>query len=484
MASPNAIVRWLRRSSALFLVALVACGDGDGTTADTTVADDTATLSDVDVAPDTVDIVEVDDTADVSRDVGPTAFDVTVTVGGAPLADAAVVFHDAQGAVLSEAVTDASGVASGMIPTDGMVTTLYERYASERFLVTLTHLDPLTGGAAVDYPAGLARSVPVAPSTLTVTAPALEEQALFRVGNFCEQVYGWDPAALDALPVFDGCVTAAGTQEVFAFAQSGGLNPEPLAYQLVEDVAGDATAAQVASWRTDFSTLAVEVTSAAPFDDQVAVRVGVAPAAAMPGASDQVDLADTTLFDPVGVRTASFPVPDGMRGRLRLAVIGRSRATASVGERSSARAELLPAEEAAPSLRVGGDESDLLPLIDALSGDFTTPARPAVDWSASLTADWCAAEIAWQPAAGGHDQWLLVLPSDATGRAQWPELPASQAALTPTGARLQAMTCRDWSTIDGYRDYLARGPVDYFSYGGVPSPARATTRVSTASPAE
>lgn len=152
-----------------------------------------------------------------------------------------------------------------------------------------------------------------------------------------------------------------------------------------------------------------------------------------------------------------------------------------MGERSSERAALLPAEETAPSFRVGGDESDLLPLIDALSGDFTTPARPAIDWSASLTADWCAAEIAWQPAAGVYDQWLLVLPSDATGRAQWPELPASQAALTPTGAWLQPMTCSDWSTIDGYRDYLTRGPVGFFNYGGRLAPSRATTRVSTAS---
>ena len=481
MAAPNALLGSRSLASALF-VGLVACGDGDGTTADTTVADDTATLSDADVAPAVFDIVDIDDTADASHDVGPTAFDVTVTVGGVPLADASVIFHDALGAVLSEAVTDASGVASGMIPTDGMVTTVYERFESERFLVTLTHLDPLTGGAAVDYLAALARSVPVAPSTLTVTAPALEEQANFRVGNFCEHVSGWDPVALGALQVFEGCVTAAGTQEVFAFAQSGGLHPEPLAYQLVEDIAGDATAAQVASWRTDFSTLAVEVTSAAPFDDQVAVWVSVAPAAAMPGATDQVDLANTTFFDPVGVRTASFPVPDGARGRLRLTVIGRSRGTASVGERSSRRAALVPAEEAAPSFRVGGDESDLLPLIDALSGDFTTPARPAIDWSASLAADWCAAEIAWQPAANVYDQWLLVLPSDATGRARWPELPASQAALTPTGAWLQPMTCSDWSTIDGYRDYLTRGPVGYFNYGGYLAPSRATTRVSTASP--
>lgn len=192
---------------------------------------------------------------------GPRIGPVTVTVtAGAPVAGAPVLFHRPDGSVHALAATDEHGQATAVVADGALVTVgVMSAGTTDRWvLTTITGVTPGDELVLADAP-GVATT-----GAADVTfSSAVQGASSYRVDAACTSAFADDGYVESLSMTLAGCGASLDAVAI-ARAPGGAL----LAYATAVDAPITGTApAQAASvalgaWRTDFGTLAVEVTNA------------------------------------------------------------------------------------------------------------------------------------------------------------------------------------------------------------------------------
>ncbi len=322
-----------------------------------------------------------------------------VTVLGPP--GGTVVFHDADGAVLTAGTFDSGGMASGQIPPCAAVT----MKASSSTLMTVTHIMP---GDTIDFGYPHAQG---ATRQLAVSFPAVTGAQIYSVkpaghGFGCNG-FG-DSTSPVTLDISSDCIASDNT--VSAVVTANDSNGNMLGYADLTGIplaSSGTTTANVTQWRTDTRTMTGSVANLPDPTWQPRVYFR------------------SVLSDLYGGSTANFVT--GMLPAIGTTVLVDARVQHPQGHESGMDwlMKVVPAT-ATTSVSLDGN-IDFAPHVSTIARYNTELARPVITWTttATPTSSHAIAIIAdWEGA-----QWYLVAPPNQPGAIRFPDLPA---ALRPT----------------------------------------------------
>lgn len=346
--------------------------------------------------------------------------DATVATGvllrarrdGQPAAGVKVVFHDAAGAVVGEAQTDANGrVTRATAPS--MVTVVGD--ALEGSTRLLTYLDVADGDVLdIELAEGEVGSTSSFTTTLSGTVPNAASYQVIANG-FCaaSDVSAAQPLVIDLFP---SCTKAANT--VLGAAMDVSDVPLKFAFKKGEaaPAAGQTRAVTLPAW-ADPSTTLVTATN---------LPAGVAR-------ERFLVVADGDAYN-IGSGSGSL-TGGGVTYRYAAGFADALNVAVSVADKVSSRTV---ARRGVPSASSAVDFSTALPKLSSVTA--TAGARPDVAWTSegSLAAvDGGLVVLSWVKLANGEEligsSWTFVVPGNkASFKA--PELPAGLAGSAPTGA--------------------------------------------------
>jgi hypothetical protein len=378
---------------------------------------------------------------------------VTVFDDGTPYPDRWVVFHDAEGTVLSAAKSDAAGKVSGPVPDGGMVTVAYGSSIQHlRTIVGVKSGDSIIVGEAEDEGdegnaiararvtlpgprAGAARYTLSAGVAETELSKPSEPLTLSVMERFTEG--DGKPAQKDAevskrrFRVLGEAVAANGDPLAFAFAWA--------------EVGSGVVDVKLPAWSTSYRPITALITNAPPGLVTARGDLGVVTASA----NRFVRPARSTL---IGANTSlRFLVPeplgDDLAFRLELAWEGTDKAV--LARRQHA--------EALMRVDLG---VELLPRVsNAMIERSNDPARPSVHWSVAgdiAPADATVLRLKW-PASGEHE-WTIVLPPNQRDPFRLPALPPVLSAWRPDAQPIvPAVALVESSVYENYDEVRAKG---------------------------
>lgn len=355
-------------------------------------------------------------------EAGPLPVTVVVLRGGAPVANATVAYHDAQGVLVDTKITDAQGRASRLQTTDTMVTVATEGAGAngpERRLLTFVGVQP--GDTLTAY----APSAPPSPQNVTVVfpsnAPASSVNFSAYVGsNRCSDLV----TRGDGNVFFSPSYCAAGpTVAVLAVARDANFAPLGFSFLKAQPIPTAAvTINTLPAWSQNMATFALTATNVSGNTAEISLSQ-IADGAAW----RDIQLATVTG----GTASHSFQRFPGYADALQSDL-------AELEPRANSRASYrtLGKRVAATTASDSLDASQLLPAIDAVTIDETTQARPLVSWTttgATTSADGGFVAFRWfdtTDAGTVESSWAFVVPPGATS-VRAPALPAAIATWAP-----------------------------------------------------
>lgn len=386
-------------------LALFACEDDSSTNTPGTFTPDAGTYE-----PPAADASKPDvDTADAK----PSVVTVTVTRRSGPAADVLVVFHDADGAVLGTAKTDATGKATSSTTIPAQVSVLLGGASSGRLVHTWTGVEagddlvvkdpfPTTEEPGVygfhlfgTYEGADSYGLTVGPCTGIWSSPS-NEQALPL--NAWENCLG-TPTAVLASALVDFDISAP---KAFAFKKDIGV-----------PAGSDALSVSLPDWQAPASTT-LTLTNR-PTDIGVLVSLGdIVGGVRFETARQWASEADTATLD--------YPTGFGDAHQFA-ATFGRGTSNNVFLKRSAAAT--------AASL----DLATALPTIETLTFDTTDTKRPTLTWTASsslASSDGGEGFINFYGENESTFGWSFVVAPGATS-IRVPQFPAEAAAWLPFG---------------------------------------------------
>ncbi len=427
---------------AIITISLIAFGcnsdssDGNGTDGGTDAGIDASTV-DPGGNPDTVTVALVDEAGD-------------------PVVGRSVIFHDAQGLVLSTAVTDAEGKVASTDADGGMVTVVTQDSASNRSLWTIGFV---ALGQVIEVP--IVDNIIQGLGTLNISlAGAVAGAANYTVSTACDEVTANMLGAL-SLALDEECISPG--QQLPVFAGAYGSSGDLLSY--TTDVLanfptqGDTEDITLPAWKTPQSWN-VTVNNALAWNtlgvfDASYIADGLA--VLIPTQSNAMPTGGTASL------TTSIPQDaDKTAQSMLLGAFATDPGTAQSASIYSVRTSGSPS-----ALDIDGQQ-DLLPVI---SGVDVTPGNGAVvttiEWTYTgstgagiyLENDWDEGQVNYR--------WAMVLPPQTTSPFSYPTLPAGFSAWRPTvadpddlGTQLFFLEADFISTFDELRKILAEQPFD------------------------
>jgi hypothetical protein len=411
--------------------------------------DATAPSTDGGVAPSPLADGGVD--ADASPDAGPLT--VHVTSGGAPEPGTPIVFHDATGAVLSSATTDATGSVTQMMVPGGQVTAILGTL-EDPSPVTVQEVQP---GDTITFVAAPPFSSDIV-GFFTVELPAgIWDAGIGDAGNGDGDAGGVTETVSaglcsitlpNFLSVGSNCQTG-GTFPLFVSARDENQRELAYTYQkgnLVPDSGGSEAPEDVAVARP-FSPVTVLQT----------IAVTNIPADADGGIIDYVQTSDTEIADGLttqltllsqgakvnGTESDVYPAHPGYADAVQSEALYTHATPCPNPDPYYDLAWALVADTraAAPAAsQTTTFDLSALPLVTSSAldtSDAGTAERPSVTWTsqAPLTAaDGIFTIVHWyvsEPEVSGT--WTILAPSSST-RTHAPALPASLAAYGPSSS--------------------------------------------------
>lgn len=391
----------------LLVMMLVGCGVESGSSPDARSAD----------AANTADAMEPD-AAPACMPSGAPGL-VTVEAGVPGEATHEIFVHDPDGAVLSQAAVDASGIVTVEVPSCGMVTLVVQpEFSSRDYYVTWVHVQPGDRIVAPRRP----RWEQVEFQVEFAAYPGATSYQ-FSGSFFGETTVTESPAALRQLSV-DGEVAVLGVA----------LGVTPLVWS---GTVASSPGVPIDPWQTATTDVSVSLTGLPPAVSTPQIQLDfVVGDIALPFLSE--DLAATDGSASVGPTTA----PDGF---------GTGRISALL-DHVNLSGDQVQIARAPASAQVTFDYVDLLPLPATFDVSGAAP-RQDVAWTAERDpgeADVVILELHSDPIV-----WYVIAPP--TVRAL--KLPALPAGLRPTeslGAHTIALA--DIGDVTTYADALARTP--------------------------
>lgn len=418
----------------------VGCGAGDddpdlvdGSPADAAAAGDAITAADaarLTDAPTGLVVVRV--------------FTDGIAVAGVP-----TVLQTGAGAVLAEALTDASGEASYEDPPEGAMITILQQAASTPHF----HTQTIVGVQAGDVIQLGAPAEPAEPTLdVRVDYPGPFTGADIYLADLgCDTFGVADPDFIMTRSVGTSCLGSDDDYDVLALARQG---TTPIAYATVRDVPVSdpgPTALVLPAWTPaesrvmTFANLAGEIT-----DTDVSLR----------------PVLDHLTRWPLLSTGDTFTAPaaalvDGWY------VLASARAFAGGDARTWAWRQVLSTKTATPYAL---DFDDFGPRFDTLDLDTSDPLRPVVTWTSSAPTSTYGAVVlvaTWTDLATAPDashRWTIVMPP-GTETATFPILPDSAAAFRPsaTAAYQYLQIFAFW--YEGQPDYTAYRNEQPFALG-------------------
>ena len=381
-------------------------------------------------------------------DATPTPGDGTVTVtvydDGAPAPGVAVVFHDAAGAPVDMASTDASGEASGFAP-DGGAITVARTISGERRLESI--LGVRTGDhLVVGFPEKRLGNA----GTVRVHAPT----AVANAGDYVIDAGCTDTTTTSITSPVDvaipgECVTGESPLSVLAVSRAE--DGTPYSYALAESIALDGDGAAdvtLSEWSLDWG--------------DVFLSVQDFPAGVIGARANVAAVSDGEAFYAVSVptvlpayegstATAIFPYPAQLGASYEYVV------ALGYGEGATVTSEsvLVARDTARP-------QNQLLPaagFLPPIAGAALDASR--ITWTFDAAHAATAAMAAFVSFEGdGAVRWSVLAPPDLAGEAALPALPDSLAEWRPQGDATSAVIAfAEADFIAGWDDARTqRGP--------------------------
>ncbi len=358
-----------------------------------------------------------------------------------PLRDVAVIFHDSQGVLLSQAVTDDAGEVADDVPRDASVTVLtYGSLAASMYeLTTIMGVQP---GDRIVLHRGADPRLNDTVSTVDVAMPGrFGSAAASYAVSTCASGWGSAFAPSVSLDVARRCLDSSGRFRVFAHAQN--TLGDRVAFAWLDAHADrPATRAVLPAWSTDFWSLTANVTNLPT--DITTQRVGASLAGV--GTSHEGSF-------PAVLR---IPRVDGGARAHSLYVAWND------PERDSFSA--LTRSDAIEPTSIDLDGGELLPRVSNVATDSSTsPAlvhfRRHGDFA---SADAVRIDVSWEEPSPHY--WAVYAPPTLVTPIELPDLPVELHAwrLTEgTVATHTSITYWDSSAVDGYDDVRA-APRDAF----------------------
>lgn len=401
-------LRLLLLTSLASVAALVACEDDSGTPNPGTFDPDSGTYTPPDASSQDAS-VPGDAGTDATTDAEPPApTDVTIHVASTsgPAAGVTIVFHDASGAVVGTAKTDATGTAKSSGATPAQVTALLGR-GSARNLLTWTNV--AAGDELFANDVGGDQAAP----NLEVTLPgAYENAALYtaQVGQ-C----GGSSVAAESILLYLYGDCAKAKNGVLASAISDGI---PLAFAFKKAVElptdGGPATATVGAWAAP-STFTITATHA-PVDTYVDGWLAqVADGSTLP--SDFLELGEepTTFYFANGFAEGLEPAAFVQTGRSIVSLVERVAASAT---------------------STTFDFATALPKITEADVDATDALHPNLTWQSAApltTTNGGFVTVSFYDGRDASMTWSFVVPPSTTN-VKAPSLPAEADDWAPRAA--------------------------------------------------
>ncbi len=402
-----------------------------------------------------------------SAPAGAGAALVTVFDDGVPYADRWIVFHNAQGNVLSFAKSDAAGKVSGLVPDGGMVTVAYG--SSVQHLRTIVGVKPgesiivgeaedegawgnAVARARVTFPGprpGAARytlSAGVAETEVPKPAGPVTISVMDRFTEAARTEDGKDAGGRRRFRVLGEAIGSDGEPLGFAFAWAEVQRPSD---DRAKSDKPDAVDVKLPAWSTTYRPITALVTNAPAGLSTARADLGVVTASAnrfvRPSRSTPIGQSTSLRF------LVPEPLGDDIAFRLELAWEADDKAVIARRRRAEA------------SIRVDlGVE--MLPRVSAAMIERTNdPARPSVHWTvasdrspAPAPADATVLRLKW-PASGEHE-WTIVLPPTQRDPFRLPTLPPVLREWRPDALPIVgAVALVESSVYENYDDVRAKG---------------------------
>ncbi|MBS2014448.1 MAG: hypothetical protein JST00_16295 [Deltaproteobacteria bacterium] len=344
---------------------------------------------------------------------------------GHPVADRWVVFHDADGEVISSVKSDHEGRASGDVPEGGMITVLYG--TSVQHLVTFTAVKPddeVLVGEKEDDEAQPGDSVARAAVTLPPAFPSATRYGVSLGVGLTEVL---DPTRPVTMPVLRRFVGDDKRFPVLAVAIGEGETLLAYAHASAPSGATDGGTVDVrlGPWSKDWREHRLALTKA-PAGATTALA-----SLAMTSGKDRFDCGRRRSPFADGAATAAFAVPAPLG---KTAIVHLEVAYGATSDRAFFSRRI-------PSLATQTNldlSALLLPRVTRPSMDLgRTSARPVVRWEAEgggAKTSAIVVQVSW-PETKEH-RWTVVAPPSASPRVELPALPPSLGTWAPDGGAL------------------------------------------------
>lgn len=379
---------------------------------------------------------------------------VTVFDDGTPYPDRWVVFHDADGNVVTVAQSDRAGKVSAAIPDGGMVTVAYGSSVQHlRTIVGVRPGDSVVVGEAEDEGHG---STTVVRARVRLPGPRADATRYTLSAGVAETDVPSpsEPLTLSILDRFiadGGKPTDAGPSKprFRLLAEALAANRDPIAFTFAWGEAPLTGAGEVdvtlPAWSTRYRPFTTLLVNPPPGLSSVRGELGIVTSASnrfiRPGRAA-----------PIGAETAlRFQVPeplgDDIALRLELAWSGSDKGVIARRQHAEALTRVNLAIE-------------LLPRVSsAMVSPSKDPARPIVRWTVAdgaAPADATVVRLKW-PASGEHE-WTIVLPPNHRDPVRLPALPPILATWRPDSRPMvPAVAVVESSVYESYDEVRAKG---------------------------
>ena len=387
---------------------------------------------------------------------GPLVGEATLEVklGGVATGGLKVLFHDAQGAVVTEATTDGSGIATATVNVGAMVTVA----------VSATELITITGVKPADHIL-LKNPPPFQDTTVSTVSFGSSQEAAghsFYRADLGDDLYVTAPkmtTGTRTLDVLQANLDATGklhmvaavydaTNKIISYASVANVTP----------VLGGTTIVNFPSlYRQDVTTMNVTL-SGAPADASLFV---------VDSANEQAGM----LFAPsafAGIDSSSVAAGNAAVIVPYLGSFGDFVHTTAVVRFMAPGTETFTYARRVP--RPAGAfviDAATTPRLGAAALDVATPVRPVATWTitggTAAGGDANIARLAWRDAGGGAFTWHAYVAPDATSFA----FPAVSAALAPQAPAQTSIfttigvTHHNLEPMAGYDAFRVAPPVDF-----------------------
>ena len=378
---------------------------------------------------------------------------VEVKLGGVATAGLHVVFNDSTGAVISEGMTNASGIATATVHANSMVTVA----VGSEDLITVTGVNPEDHILLANPPPYDGTTV----STVTFGSSSEANGKSFYRADLGDDQY------VTAINMTSGTRTltlpranidAAGKIHMVAavYNASDALISYSFVTGFTPTINGTTNIVFPSNWRTDLTNINITL-SGAPAD---------ATLLAVDSANEQSGF----LFAPSSFAGSDQASVTGGQAAVIVPYLG------SFGDFVQTTAELrfsMSNDRFRFSRRVPRPagafvlgSTDMPPRLGAAALDSSTATRPVASWTTTGTAtggDAIIATLAWRDAGGGSYRWHVYVPPDATtvtfpavSNAMAPQAPAQTSIFN-----ILEVTHHSLDPLNGYDAFRQAPPIDF-----------------------